>query len=531
MIGHWRYFLFLFVLAIFTRQTSAQLSPGELSKAHAHLDGLSNCTQCHVLGEKETTSKCLACHKEINTLIGQNKGYHASTDVKGKKCAVCHGEHFGPDFKVIKFNDKTFNHNLAGYKLEGKHSQLKCADCHKPELIKQKVSQKKGDTYLGLGTKCLSCHADYHQNTLSSDCKSCHTNDAFKPAPGFNHSKTKFPLIGKHADVKCESCHKIELTGERKFQKFKGIEFTNCTNCHTDVHQNKFGSDCRKCHSEFSFHEVKTLGNFDHEKTAFPLRGSHRVVDCKKCHTKSLTAPLKHARCTDCHSDYHEKQFVKNGISPDCSECHTNDKFTPSLYGFEKHNKTEFKLEGAHLATPCLSCHKKNEKWNFGSMEKQCTGCHENIHKNYLDARFYPENNCKNCHSVNSWNEITFDHRKTNFELLGKHMQATCKSCHFREINGTKTQQFGNFGRNCEACHTDIHIKQFENQGKTDCEKCHAFNNWKAEKFNHDNARFKLDGKHEGLACAKCHKSNDALTKSYIVYKFKNITCASCHSR
>ena len=110
----------LMLLIRFSLPVSAQLSPGELSKAHSHLDGLSNCTKCHILGDKETTSKCLECHREIKSLIAQNKGYHASDEVKGKKCASCHGEHFGPGFQVIRFNEKTFNHNLAGYKLEGK---------------------------------------------------------------------------------------------------------------------------------------------------------------------------------------------------------------------------------------------------------------------------------------------------------------------------------------------------------------------------------------------------------------------------
>ena len=510
-------------------QANAQLSPGELSKAHAHLEGLSNCTKCHILGEKETTSKCLECHREIKNLIDRKKGYHASSEVKGKKCAECHGEHFGRDFKMVRFDEKKFDHKITGYNLEGKHSEIKCVDCHKSELIKNKTSQKKGDSYLGLGTDCLSCHKDNHQNTLSKECLTCHNQTAFKPATAFNHSKTRFALVGKHQTVSCEKCHKTEQRNGQKFQVFAGVAFTNCTSCHVDVHQNKFGSDCRKCHSEFSFHEVKTLSSFNHEKTDFPLRGSHVVVDCKKCHTKGLTAALKHARCSDCHKDYHESQFTRNGITPDCAECHTVEKFATSLYSIEKHNKSAFPLEGSHQATPCFLCHKKGDKWNFGNMGKQCVDCHENIHKNYLDEKYLAQNNCKNCHSVNLWSEISFNHSLTGFELLGKHATATCKSCHFRETGGNKTQQFKNLGRNCEICHTDVHFKQFEIQGKSDCERCHAFNNWKAEKFNHDNTRFKLDGKHQNVACGKCHKPGVDSTRKYIVYKLKDITCASCH--
>ena len=102
----------------------------------------------------------------------------------------------------------------------------------------------------------------------------------------------------------------------------------------------------------------------DHEKTDFPLRGKHNFVDCKKCHAGSYTRPLKHNRCTDCHKDYHEKQFAKNGISTDCIECHSINGFSPSSFGIEKHNLTKFELEGSHMATPCFECHKKTEKWN-----------------------------------------------------------------------------------------------------------------------------------------------------------------------
>jgi len=126
-------------LTFITIQVFAQLSPGELSKAHAYLEGLTNCTKCHMLGEKETTSKCLECHKEIKNLISQKKGYHSSSEVNGKKCAECHGEHFGRDFKLIRFDDKKFDHKLTGYNLEGKHKETKCVDCHKTEFIKNKT--------------------------------------------------------------------------------------------------------------------------------------------------------------------------------------------------------------------------------------------------------------------------------------------------------------------------------------------------------------------------------------------------------
>mgnify|MGYP000323615310 CR=1 FL=1 len=346
-----------------------------MSKAHAHLEGASNCTQCHAVGNKVTREKCLACHKEIKDNNAANKGYHASNEVKGKNFAACHNDHHGRNFQLIKFNKKTFNHALTGFTLKGQHAKEECASCHKPEHISDPKLKKKASTYLGLSQKCLSCHDDYHQSKMSANCTECHSFDSWKNAKAFDHSKTKFPLLGKHLSVKCIECHKTELVNGKKVQKFSGLKFANCTACHEDVHKNKFGQDCKKCHTEESFHFNKGMKAFDHDKTDFKLVGKHKVVDCKQCHKTSLTAPLKHDKCMDCHKDYHNGEFVKKNANPDCNQCHTNDGFTPSTYTLEKHNASKFPLEGAHLATSCTACHKKDGKnYKISSKKNELLG-------------------------------------------------------------------------------------------------------------------------------------------------------------
>lgn len=519
-------FLFLLLAGI---RSVAQISPGELSKAHAHLDGISNCTKCHVLGEKETTAKCLECHKEIKNLIDNKKGYHASTDVKGQKCASCHGEHFGKDFEVVRFDTTGFDHKLTGFTLVERHTEISCSACHNTRLIRQKTSQKKGKSYLGLGTDCLSCHEDYHQKTLGTDCTSCHNQKKFKPASFFNHAKTKYPLIGKHKTVDCAKCHKTEIREGKKFQEFRNINHENCTSCHEDVHKTKFGTDCTRCHTEESFHTVKGLNSFDHSKTNYPLQGKHTNVDCSKCHKGSYTKPVKHNLCSDCHLDYHKNQFLANGKKPDCAECHTVQSFVPSNFTIERHNSTAFKLEGSHLATPCFICHKKEENWNFRNIGKTCADCHQNIHKEYIQEKYF-DGGCKSCHNETAWNLITFDHTKTKFNLQGKHQNISCRQCHFPVKEGSKTQQFRELNQACETCHTDIHFNQFKSEGITDCSRCHSPENWKPDKFDHNTSRFKLDGAHKGIECIKCHKPSTETGKRFIIYKFNDISCAACHS-
>ena len=509
----------------------AQISPGDLSKVHAHLEGMTNCTQCHILGHKVSNAKCLTCHTELKVRIDQQKGYHSSPVVRGRLCSSCHSDHHGLDFQIVKFDKDKFNHNLSGFKLTGAHTKKKCVDCHKAEFITDKKIKAKKFTYLGLKTNCLNCHADYHQKALSADCAGCHNDEKFKPASKFDHNKAKFKLTGKHLEATCDDCHKTSLRNGQKYQAFKGLKFANCSNCHEDVHKNKFGQNCLKCHNNESFSSVGGIQNFDHSKTNFKLEGQHQKVACKSCHKERLTAHLNYQRCTDCHADYHNKQFVKNGVSPDCSACHSVKGFTEFTYTIEQHNKGLFPLKGAHLATPCFACHKKEKKWNFKEIGKKCNDCHENIHQGFITEKYFPEASCESCHAISSWNEINFDHGKTLFALEGAHTKLTCRDCHFsKEKTGHASQKFAGLGTNCQNCHKEVHVKQFEINGVTDCKRCHNSNAFvPASKFDHNTTRFKLDGKHSNLACNKCHKDATDQGVNYVFYKIKEFKCENCH--
>lgn len=287
----------------------AQISPGDLSNAHAHLDGMSNCTQCHVLGNKVSSEKCLICHTEIKERIALKKGYHASSEVAGRECSLCHSKHNGKNFRLISLDIKSFDHNLTGYPLSVPHSKKACTDCHASKYIADQKLKAKKKTYLGVGQECLNCHADYHLRTLSSDCAKCHNSEKFVPASKFDHNNAKFKLAGKHKTVDCSKCHTIKVTDGNKFQQFRGIQYNNCTSCHKDPHNNQFGQNCRQCHSEESFQTVKGLTDFDHNTTAFKLDGKHVNVPCIKCHKPQqegtvlyISYKIKEFKCESCHS-------------------------------------------------------------------------------------------------------------------------------------------------------------------------------------------------------------------------------------
>jgi hypothetical protein len=588
-------------------KSAAQLSPGDLAAEHAHLEGLSNCTQCHEIGKKVTNQKCLDCHTALQSRLNENRGYHASSEILGKECIECHSDHHGRKFEMIRFDETTFDHDLTGYQLEGAHQKQECRQCHTTAFIIDNEIRKKEYTYLGLDTDCLNCHDDYHQRTLSFDCRSCHDMQAFTPAPLFDHNESAFPLKGRHKVVDCASCHQIETVNEAKFQHFAGIEFDQCSDCHDDVHQGRFGNNCTQCHTEESFQTISNVSSFNHRSTGFPLlgqhsaldckechdspssganafrefeavntnqcsachddvhegkfgldckschsengfqiiqssiefdhtqtdfalEGKHEAVDCKACHAGAMTDPVPFARCTDCHADEHDGQFTATDPMIDCAACHTVEDFSVSTFTISRHAETAFPLEGAHIATPCFTCHLQEDKWVFKSIGSSCVDCHEDIHLGYIDNQFYPEGNCTDCHSINSWSEVAFDHTLTDFDLEGRHSTIDCASCHIDETEeGNLIQTFADLSQECSDCHDDQHFRQFDIDESTDCFRCHGFEHWEAEKFDHDSTQFVLEGEHLLIKCNACHKETTQKNETYILYKIESHACIDCH--
>lgn len=524
----------ILVLILNSISLLAQISPGKLANAHAQFEGVANCTKCHELGNKVPDSKCLDCHTEIKILINQRKGYHSSSEVKSKTCVECHNDHHGRNFEMIRFSEENFNHNLAGYKLEGRHDRIDCRDCHKPDYIENVDIRKRELTFLGLSHECLSCHDDYHQGTLAEDCLSCHNNfNEFKPAARFDHNQADFKLKGAHQEVDCISCHKKTTRQGKEYQEFKDLKFSSCISCHKDVHQGKFGTNCLECHTEESFQKLRSMNSFNHSRTDFPLEGLHRFVDCKSCHKGNFTKAISFSKCTHCHDDYHKGEFKKNNDSPDCKECHTvNKSFEYTLFGLEEHQLSSFPLDGAHLATPCIDCHVSENHWTFRNIGTKCVDCHQDIHSGQIKEDFYPDFNCTSCHNTGRWNEIAFDHNLTNWKLEGKHKEVSCRECHFENSSDetTEKQNFTALSNNCINCHDNIHGNQFNIDGFTDCSRCHDITeNWPANNFIHNNTKFPLDGRHKDIDCRECHKEKVIDGKLSVEYKIESFRCIDCH--
>ncbi|GAB6282431.1 MAG: hypothetical protein STSR0008_11770 [Ignavibacterium sp.] len=519
---------FLLFILILSKIIFAQISPGELSNPHSKFEGLSNCTKCHTIGEGLSNDKCLGCHTEIKNRIIKKTGYHSSSEVLNKNCWKCHSDHNGKNFQLVRFDSKTFDHKKTGFELNGKHKYIECNECHQSKFTSGKESSRKG-TFLGLNGNCISCHYDIHKKTTTAKCESCHNTESFVSNIKFDHSKTRFQLIGAHKNVECLTCHKkSELNGIKELRFVKSVK-VSCIDCHKDIHQGKFGQNCLQCHNYNSFAQI-TESNFEHSKTNFPLLGRHQFVECKDCHKQKISTPIKYSQCKDCHLDYHKGEFVNENIVRDCKDCHNEKGFSPSYFTIELHQQSKFSLTGSHLAIECKNCHYKNSEWKFKFANFSCTNCHTNIHKDEITIKFMGNNNCENCHNTLSWNVKEFDHNQTNFQLKGKHSLISCSDCHIKQSNGFTTHTFKSLKSDCLSCHNDFHFKQFSSN---ECIKCHNYNNWIPSTFNHNSAQFKLAGAHETVECNKCHPTIESKesqqTVKYILYKTKRIKCIDCH--
>ncbi len=545
--------IFVFSYLLFFYSLSfAQLSPGKLHQVHKNLEGIENCTKCHERGKQLSGDRCLDCHELLKERIEQGKGLHANEEFK--ECKNCHIEHHGRDAELVywKEGQENFDHSKTGYVLEGAHAALKCRDCHNEKFIvnkKELLDQKKdlNRTFLGLEQRCLSCHIDEHRGQLNENCLDCHVMKSWKPVPKFDHNKTRYKLTGRHKKVECQKCHKIKadrpIGKDNVYLDFKVKNYTRCVDCHKDPHQKKFGQKCEQCHTTNGWKEYNKKA-FNHDLTAFPLRGKHQTVECKECHKSSET--LKIARfqsCTDCHQDYHQGQFATSQSKGACEHCHTVNGFSPSTFSMKDHQSTNYPLKGAHQAVPCILCHKKinqgtpQETMQFRFKSTRCIDCHEDPHDNQLNkylkltSTINNMDGCEHCHRVERWDLVSFDHAITNFKLEGRHQKVACRECHKPDARGVF--KFAGVPVKCEVCHEDVHLGQFKTaSGAIECERCHTPQDWIARKFDHNrDSKFKLSGAHAKVPCNDCHKIAVQNAKRFVKYKPIPTSCNECHGK
>jgi len=528
----------------------AQVSPGPLSKAHQALDSPLKCAGCHVFGAGSPKLRCLDCHNEIRSLVRAHEGYHGRAVGAGKgdmDCARCHTEHYGENFRIVKWETSKdeFDHRLTGYPLLGRHSGLRCEQCHNARHIspadrRQIKVRDLNQTFEGLHAACLTCHEDRHTGQLGTDCEKCHSLSGWKPQKQFDHSTTHFPLTGKHQDVECGKCHR-PLASNANVVQYTGLSFASCAGCHQDPHRGAFSARCESCHGTDAWKTVRSSNGFDHSTTKFPLDGKHVQVACLKCHQDvNFKKPLAHEKCLDCHKDRHKGQFVHRADGGECGSCHTVAGWRTSTFTETTHRLTAYPLAGKHQGLDCARCHAPAAlDTNYHPRFQACLDCHRDPHHGqFADAP--RANRCEGCHTVNGFRPATFtlrDHQSSRLPLKGAHAAVACQDCHQKAgTDGDWQFHFGDLA--CAACHRDPHGGDFPESmtanrtaGRDVCESCHGMVSWRAlTSFDHNQTDYPLTGAHQAVECLTCHRPRDPVERlRQIPFKTTSRQCAGCH--
>lgn len=462
------------------------VSPGALIEAHAR--EAKACGACHDKFDRSSQNRlCLECHDDIALDVTSKSGLHGRFE-PGGECRVCHTEHKGAKAGIRGLSAESFDHRRTDFALEGAHAAIDCGACHPAGKSRREADHD-----------CFACHAsaDPHGGRLGEQCSDCHSAAGWGDVV-FDHSGTRFDLVGKHADAACESCHPR--------QRFEATPL-ECVACHRadDVHRGRLGKECGDCHSPRAWKEP----GFDHgRKTGFALSGAHASTSCRACHAADPASTPTPTDCNGCHrlDDVH-----RGARGVECGDCHGERSWSPSR--FDHLRDANHALAGGHAEVACELCHVGPPA--TATTPTRCVECHEtdDVHRGRLGA------DCSGCHGEASWQrDVSFDHDLTDFPLLSLHQLASCEDCH-------GSHQFSDAETDCMACHarSDVHERRLGN----DCVRCHNPNGWSFWTFDHEaETKFALAGGHDGLQCTACHLAPTSGASTALDVSTR---CDSCH--
>ncbi len=425
----------------------------------------------------------------------------------GPMAIPCQNCHSAISWKPIRSNPD-FNHDKTGYPLRGMHQKVDCTQCH-ASLIFKNVS-----------TGCSDCHADIHRRQFGASCENCHTVRGWNVTlDAIRNHQNRFPLVGAHALVECDACHKQAAAGQ-----FVGLS-TACYSCHqkdflTPVLDHAglgFPTSCESCHSMNSWMDAK----FDHLRfTGYALTGMHATLPCIACHLGNVFHGAT-AGCYGCHqadwTSTNNPAHAAAGFPTTCDSCHNTTNWT--LVNFNHTLYANWALTGAHATVACIQCHANN---NYMATSTACYSCHQGdftgtTNPNHVTAGFPTD--CSMCHSTTNWTSSTFNHATTAFPLTGAHITVPCASCH---VNSNYTT----LPTACYGCHqadfTGTTSPPHVITGiPTTCATCHNTTTWTTATFDHNTTTFPLTGAHITVPCASCHVNNN--------YTTLPTACYGCH--
>lgn len=273
-------------------------------------------------------------------------------------------------------------------------------------------------------------------------------------------------------------------------------------------------------------------------KTGAQLGGvsSHAEIGgrCSACHTAPWESTSMSERCVRCHIDIgiqlqdsgtlHGVIFKSNqGLA--CRTCHPEhhglQSPTTSLLKVNfRHDSFGFSLTSHNFSITkssiqCADCH--GEKLSKAD-SIPCGTCHLLLNSQFTETHLAAFGaDCLACHDGVETYGKSFDHQNVVFKLTGGHQGQSCEKCHEGQHSLTEMKATA---QNCVNCHQED--DQHNGRFGSDCSLCHNPGSWQTEIFDHNLANYHLEGKHQSLACKKCHVNR--------VFAGTATNCYACHS-
>ncbi len=589
----------------------------ELEGVHLQLA----CGECHEHAEARVvplgasrflglTQDCTTCHED------EHDGEY------GTSCRDCHGQ-TRPFAEVGGVAHATFA------PLTGSHAEVSCEECHAPETenaVHALALRHVAEDISVPERTCAACHESLHAEAFLAgvvdragahadgvSCQHCHNPDhaSFRGEdPRMEadlHAASGFPLELPHDEVECGKCHEgfgarpaLEdpVARSKAFARsFPGRDADTCSSCHMDAHEGQFAespfaeADCLGCHDRTAFAPT-AFGLEHHERTEFPLAGSHADAECTACHevpegmprvtddgivtTRFADTP---GECSTCHEVPHTQPFLA-GVSDllfvleteNCDRCHdaAHRTFLGDQAPMDKelHVASGFALELPHGEVECAGCHE-----GFGEEPVEdtvdddgfarfaaafpgrdadtCQQCHTDPHVEQFAEAVFVDEECLACHDRTAFRPPTFGfdhHERTAFPLTGSHEAVSCYACHelpegAPELTdaGLLTRDFHGTPTDCASCHDNVHGDVFDRpglptevDGATGCARCHdtgAFEEPVEEVFDHGLwAGYEHEGAHRTADCDGCHVPDRSFDPPRLDYaRVRGEDCSDCH--
>ncbi|MBW2461064.1 MAG: hypothetical protein JRH11_05425 [Deltaproteobacteria bacterium] len=214
-------------------------------------------------------------------------------------------------------------------------------------------------------------------------------------------------------------------------------------------HGGLFPETCGDCHTQLAWVPAVAI---NHEW--FVLQNRHAELPCTDCHTVGFRPGDTPGECVGCHQgDYDAATMPPHaGYPTDCASCHSDAGWRPSIFDHP------WILDGAHLVTPCGSCHAGTPPVYAGT-PRDCVGCHRTDYDDspYPGHDSFPTT-CNTCHTTDAWTPaLEAAHPEGAFPIgRGPHGGFECLDCHDPSLGPSA----GGANADCVGCHTGKHTRE-----------------------------------------------------------------------